>query len=214
MFIITHNNNVILGPMRWNRFRFENQIKEELEIEVTLPQVFDADVLEISTEVKIYRVIREARTDFNARTQFLNGPFWQFTDNGAIANYMAENLSVDAVKNQMKSQVAAERYAKEISGVKIALQDTEVTIDTSRGNRDIFVQKYLLMGDADTVQWKFPECWLTLSKTDLGAIVQAGANHVQVAFDWESAKIVEVDGCSTLDQLNSIVISDSATGVA
>ena len=213
MFIITHNNNVILGPMRWNRFRFENQIKEELEIEVTLPQVFDADVLEISTEVKIYRVVQEIQAEFNQRTQFLNGPFWQFTDNGAIANYMAENLSVDAVKNQMKSQVAAERYAKEISGVKIALQDKEVTIDTSRGNRDIFAQKYLLMGDADAIQWKFPECWLTLSKMDLGAIVQAGANHVQAAFDWESAKIVEVDGCSTLDQLNSIVISDSATGV-
>lgn len=209
MFVIVHNSSVILGPMRWNKNRFENVITEECEVTASLPSRNDSlSPIIVTDNVKILPIQGTPSPAFNSRIEFLNGPFWEFTDSAAIMSYRVESLSVDAVKNTLKAECAAERWRRENNGVKITIQGLEVTVDTSRGNRDIFVQKFLLMADSDTVQWKFPEGWLALSKLELGAIVNAAAAHVQTQFDWEANKISEIDNCATLEQLDAIVIVD------
>ena len=209
MFVIVHNNSVILGPMRWNRKRFENTIQEECEVSTTLPDRNDNTPIVVSDNVKILPVQSAENPSYNPRIENLHGPLWEFTDTVAISSYIAQPLPIDAVKNQLKTECAAERYRREIAGTKVDIQNTEVTIDTNRGSRDIFVQKYLLMGDTDIVQWKFPEGWLELTKSELGLIVSTGAAHVQDQFNWESAKIVEIDSCETLEQLVAVVIEES-----
>jgi hypothetical protein len=206
MFVIVYNNSVILGPMRWNKFRFENEILEECEVTKSLPNKNEDQVITVSENIKIYPVQGSPNPQFNPIIEHLNGPFWEFTETHAISSYQVQSLPIDAVKNTLKSETATERYSREIAGIKITIQETEVTIDTNRGDRDIFVQKFLLMSESDTVQWKFPEGWLTLSKTELGTIVSAGSNHVQSQFDWEATKIAEIDACETLEQLSEIVI--------
>jgi len=62
------------------------------------------------------------------------------------------------------------------------------------------------MGENDTVNWKFPEGWLTLTKVELGAAVSAGAAHIQGSFDWEKAKIEEIEAAETVEVLDAIVI--------
>ena len=86
------------------------------------------------------------------------------------------------------------------------MQNVEVTADTNRGDRDIFIQKYLLMNENDVVTWKFPETWLNLTKLELGLIVAAGAAHVQNAFEWEDALVNQIGNCTTLEELDAIVI--------
>ena len=207
MFIIVHNNLVILGPMRWNRFRFENEIQEECELAATLPDSNLRTPITVSENISVLPVLGIEYPSHNSKIQHLHGPFWEFAEVGATGSYIVQSLPMDFVKEQLRAECAAERYRKEISGTKVIIQNTEVTVDTERGSRDIFVQKFLLMSDTDTVQWKFPECWLVLTKADLGQIVAAGATHIQGQFNWEADKIVEIDACETLEQLNLVEIT-------
>lgn len=213
MYVITYNNQVILGPMRWNRFRFENTIQEECEVAATLQDRNDAmEPVVVSEDVKILPVQGTPDPVYNSKIQRLHGPFWQFTDVVAISSYTVEDLNIDAVKNTLKAQAAAERWNKENAAATYSLQGTTVTVDTSRDGRNIFVQKFLLMGANDTVTWKFPEGWFDLTKQELGEIVNAGATWIQDQFNWEVAKVREIDNCETLEQLDAIVITEPAVG--
>jgi hypothetical protein len=62
------------------------------------------------------------------------------------------------------------------------------------------------MAESDTVNWKFPETWLTLTKTDLSLAVQAGAQYIQSCFDWELNITEQIDLAETKEQLLAIVI--------
>ena len=208
MFVIVHNNSVILGPMRWNRFRFQNEILEETEVEVTLADRNDElTPVIVDDNIQILPVQGTPNPSYNSKIEMLNGPFWEFTATAAISSYQVENLPIDAVKNQLKDVIATNRYNKEVGGCKTTVQETEVRIDTSRDGRNVFVQKFLLMGDSETVQWKFPEGWLTLTKAELGAIVTTGTAHVQTCFEWEAGKLVEINDCDNLASLDAIVLT-------
>jgi len=184
--------------MAWNKRRFESVILDDLEIIVDLPSANTNNVtISVSEEVKIYPVGNGvALPEHNSRTQFLNGPYWDFSSGFAVASYVAENLPIEAIKSQLKAEVANNRWKKEVSGVKVTIQGLEVTVDTERGSRDIFVQQFLLMGAEDTVMWKFPEGWLNLTKADLGLAVMTGVQHVKGAFVWEEMKIGEIELCA------------------
>ena len=206
MYVLINNNQVINGPRSWNYRSFESTLEDELEITQKLPiQKTDNDPIIINEETKILPATLIYQ-GFNSRIEYLDGPFWEFSDTLATGTFIIKPNNIEAVKNDLIAQVAAIRYTKEISGIKVTVQNTEVTIDTARGNRDIFVQKYLLMGESDTVQWKFPECWLTLTKSDLGMIVSSATAFIQDQFSWEESKALEINACSTLEELNSIVL--------
>lgn len=212
MFVIAYNNSVILGPMRWNRIRFQNEIFEECEVQATLPDRNDNNnVIVVNEEIKIYPVVDGPGAPFNPKIEMLAGPYWEYTNTDAIRTYQVVPKPIDLVKGELKNLVASERWRKEISGVKVTVQNIEVTADTNRGDRDIFIQKFLLMNENDTVTWKFPETWLNLTKTDLGQIVAAGAAHVQNAFEWEAALVNQIGNCTTLEELDAIVIIESET---
>jgi len=209
MFVIVHNNSVILGPMRWNRFRFENTIQEECEVSATLPDRNDAlSSITISDEVHILPVEFQQEPPFNSKIEILHGPFWEFTPEKAIGHYEVVPMPIEAVKNQLKSQAAAERYARETKGVKIEIQGVEITVDTDRNSRNVFAQRLIITNENDTLAWKFPEAWMTLSKTELTSIVVAGAEHVQQQFDWEKEKVAEIEACTTLEKLDGVIIKN------
>ena len=206
MYVLINNNQVINGPRSWNYRSFESTLEDELEITYKLPmQKTDNDPIIINEETKILPATLVYK-DFNSRIEYLDGPFWEFSDTLATGTFIIKPNNIDAVKNDLISKIAAIRYTKETAGIKVTVQNTEVTIDTARGNRDIFVQKYLLMGESDTVQWKFPECWLTLTKSDLGFIVSSATVFIQDQFSWEESKALEINACSTLEELNELIL--------
>lgn len=209
MFVIVHNGSVILGPMVWNRKRFQDEIEEECGVTTTLPYTNEG-VITVNEDIKIYPVQTTQDPPFNSKIEFLNGPFWEFTETHAVSSYIAQDKPISAVQNELKALAAQERWKKEISGVKVTIQSTEITADTNRGDRDIFIQQYLLMGESDTVMWKFPEAWLELTKTELGTIVGTGAYHVKQAFVWEQDLSADIDACATLSELDALVIVESS----
>jgi hypothetical protein len=64
------------------------------------------------------------------------------------------------------------------------------------------------MGNDDTVKWKFPEGWLTLTKAELTTVANTAQAFVQTAFDEEYAKVVEIETAADAATLDAIVIGD------
>lgn len=206
MYVLVSDNVVINGPRPWNYRSFQNTLREELDINVQLPVTkTDGLAIDIATGVRILAVT-QVTTEFNPKIEFLHGPFWDFSNDIATASYQVHNLDIATVKSNLKNNIAATRYQREISGCICVLQNINVTVDTSRDGRNIFVQKYLLMTDNDTIEWKFPEAWLTITKAELGEVVLCGATHIQDQFAWEATKSAEIDAATTLSELDAIVL--------
>lgn len=207
MFVIVHNNYVILGPMRWNRFRFENVIEEECEVSYSLPdRNDDLSPILISDDLKILPIQGTENPEFNPKIQFLNGPFWEFTDEVAISSYRVEDLPVDAVKNMLKEQVSAERWTKENAGVTVTINNTEYKFASDKTTRSTIQQ--LLLTPSDT-NWKFDrEVWVTFTNAELHAVLTSILDHVQECFNWEFDKFAEIDNCSTLAELDAVIIRE------
>jgi hypothetical protein len=207
-YVLANNNHVLNGPRAWNYRSFESTLEEDLEIEYKLPLTkTDEEIITIDENTHIYPA-RYEYPAYNQKTEYLHGPFWDFSTGTAIGTFEILPIQIEFIKQSLKQKVAANRYIKENAGTKITIQDTEVSIDTSRDNRNIFVQKYLLMNDTDTIQWKFPETWLTLSKQELGLVVTAADAYIQAQFDWEVTKGIEIDSKTTAEELNLVDIGD------
>lgn len=203
--LVENKQTVLLGPIFW-RHRFIQSELDDLDITYTVPPVEPNSYLKFTDELEIYPIADLAIPQHDAIFEQLAGPFWNFDNQVATGHYTVLPRDLEAIKNDLRALAAAERYRKEVAGVQVTVQNTTVTVDTSRDGRNIFVQKYTLMADTDTVQWKFPETWLTLTRSELGVVVAAGAAHVQNQFDWESTIVAQITTAATVDDLRSIVV--------
>lgn len=207
MYAVIYDNRVLVGPMNWNRGMFQGAL-ERKGIQYPLPRTAPDNLpLTINEHAKIMRV-DEIRPAMNPLVEFYYGPLWDITEETAIANYEVHDSPIESMRYNLKQVAAQERYKREVLGTTTTIQDQTITIDTNRGARDIFVQKYLLMSDSDLVNWKFPEGWLTLTKQDLGLAVQASAQYIQSCFDWELNIAEQIDLAQTKQDLLAIIIAE------
>ena len=207
-YVLVNNNQVINGPRAWNYRSFESTLEEDLEIIIKLPMSkTDEEIIVIDENTKIY-ASELVYQNFNNKIEHLHGPFWDFTSGKAIGTFQIVENSIVSIKNTLKALVAENRWRKEIAGTTATIQNMEVIVNTTRDGRDIFFQKYMLMGENDTVQWKFSKSWLTLTKLDIGIAVTAGATYIQSQFEWETTKISEIDACVTAQELDLIDLGD------
>ena len=205
MFVIIHNNQVVLGPMRWNRFRFENFLEEEHEISLSLPKSNTDTPLVFSDQLKILPIQTTPNPDYNPRIEMLQGPFWQFTDTHAISSYQVESLTVEAVKNTLKAEAATHRWNRNSSSVELIVANKECKFSTDKDTINLL--NNALIASATSFNWKLdPNSWVTLTNTELQIILDAISAHIQTGFDSEYAKIAEIDTATTLNELNSIEI--------
>lgn len=220
MFVIVHENNVVWGPKPWNKFGFEDVLRTDCEVEYTLSQRNDArSSVGINEKTKILPVIELEKVAINPKIQTYQGPYYNFHEDRAEQHWQVQDLPIDIVKGSLKGIVAANRYLREIAGIKVNVQGNEVSVDTSRDGRQIYFDTYMAMNDQETIVWKFTEMWISLTKADLGAIVSAGKNHIQSAFQWEAEKAAEIDAATTLAELNAIDLGnppepESTRGIA
>lgn len=215
MYVITDHNTqnfVILGPIEWKPRYISDVLSDELDQDIVVTR---ADESRVPFDVVPGVTIRKCTTvyaDINTKIHKFDGPFWTYDDANtevqAVASWTQGDKDIGIVKSELKSVIADIRWTKENKGITLTIQGTDVWCDTSRGNRDIFLQKYTLMPDNTTINWKFPSGWLELSKTELGTIVTEGANYIQTCFDWEASKSALIDACTTLAELDALVFDD------
>jgi hypothetical protein len=209
MYAIVYKNRVVLGPMGWSQRYFTNALKIRHRITANIPGKPPSQMpYRIDNDTAIHDVI-ENKPEFDIMTQGIEGPYWDVSSDTIIANYVVKDQPIESVRNNLRKIAAGERYKKEISGVKVEVRSMFVTCDTSREGRHIFIQKLLLMNTGDTVNWKFPEGWLILSKNELAMIVSAGAAHIQAAFDWENSINDLINQATTINALNAIEIVET-----
>jgi len=206
MYAVIHKEKVIIGPKGWDigffSFRFQQLKINAPTMPRTAPTNFPY-VVDENTRIVPATVTYE---DINPMTQYHRGPIWTIGEGSASALYEAIDTPLEQAKSNFSNLAADERYKKEVSGTKTTIQDLEVSLDTSRDGRNIFLQKLLLMGESDTVNWKFPEGWLILTKAELGQVVQIGSMHIQSAFDWEKNINDQIAAATTVEELLAIEI--------
>lgn len=208
-YLLVENREIIhLGPMEWRQRFFQSELND-MEVEFTVPPV-EQGYLQVNGSLEFIPI---ASVEVPEADMFeeLVGPTWTYVNNEAFGVYTKRAGNVEAAKGNMKNMTAARRYERENTPFLYTVQGQQVTVDASRDNRNIFIQKYQLMADNDTVQWKFPEGWLTLTKNELGAIVLAGAAHIQTQFDWEKNICDQIDATSDVTVLKQIL--DTINGV-
>lgn len=215
MYVITDHNTqnfVILGPIAWKPRYISDVLSDELDQDIVVTSSDEARVpFDVVPGVTI-RKCTSVYADINTKIHKLDGPFWTYDDANteiqAVASWEQGDKDIDLVKGELKNIIADMRWAKESLGVTLTIQGVDVWCDTSRGNRDIFLQKYTVMPDNTTINWKFPSGWLELSKAELGTIVTDGSTYIQSCFDWEAAKSALIDACTTLAELDALVFDD------
>ena len=208
MNVLVHNERVLVGPMSWNRPMFEGGL-DRLKISALLPRNDPETVPIVIDDATYLTTAQLVIPDHNSRTQTYYGPFWDFTNPAiAVGTFEIKYKQIWEIQAQLRDEAKANRYTAEVGGTHSVIQGKKVTIDTSREGRNIFVQKYSLMGTDETVNWKFPETWLTLTKDELGQCVAAGAAHIQATFDWEKLKDDEITASTTIEELEVLVVDN------
>jgi hypothetical protein len=204
LYVLVQNGYVINGPRLWNRRSFESSLEEDVEISFQLPQnKTDETPIEITNGVRILPATLVYQ-NYNSKIEYLNGPFWNFDNDYATGSFVIVQKGLDSAKSTIKSIVADNRWRKETKGFIHNVQNTDVFVTTARVDRDIFLQKYIMMETNDVVTWKFNNVWLDLTKAELGAIVSAEAAHIQASYDWEKLKVEEIDACTTLQEIDAV----------
>ena len=204
MYALTYNNQVFLTPTSWKPRYIAGIIDQDYDIKVILTTSDEQRVpFNITPEIRVLRT-EETRPEINPLIETYDGPFWNIHTDKAYGTYTKKLLPIDIVKADIKSKLAAERYKKECNTFKMNLNDTEISVETDRDTRNIFMQAVLFMGDTEVRKWKFPEGFLEVTKQDLMTIISTGATVIQSAFDWEDNFVNQIDSATTHQQLLDI----------
>ncbi len=205
MYVIVHGERVISGPMEWNRAMFDHSLTS-VGVNFSLPRLAFPDeelpfVIDENTKIMRAELVTP---EHNEKIESTHGPYWDFSTGIAVGTYGIKTKDLGPIREYIKTRIAAIRYDKETSGKNITINGSEVFINTNRDARNVYAQRYLAMADSDTVNWKFGETWLTLSKADINTIIIECQNHVQSAFDWEKSKCDLIDAANTPEDLDAI----------
>ncbi len=205
MFVIVHDNFVILGPIKWHKNSFERVILEECEYECSLPARNDELMpITVADNIKILPVQSLPTPNYDSIFEFLNGPFWEFTEDCALMSFKVEPIKNDAVKSTIKALVSDRRWRLEESGeVDVVLASGEaIKFPSDRQTRAVLnaiVPEPIIRFKLNT------DNWLTLADTDLIVIKDAISAHVQQCFNWEYTKLQQVDASTTVEELKVIL---------
>jgi hypothetical protein len=213
LYSLIHDQQLLLGPIKYN-YQLINYDLEELEIEQRLTSKSFNQVPIQFDETTFLLPAKEIYPEYDSKYQKLSSPTWNIvTENDipteVVFTYNAVDRSLEEVKSEVKSLIAPERRNKENTEITLIIQGTEISVSTNRENRLSFASK--LLSSPSPHNFKFgDETWIQITTTDLESIIQAIDVKVQEAFDWELAKIQEIDACGTIDEVYAVEIISQA----
>jgi hypothetical protein len=205
MYALINGQELLLGPVAFNYRMINSVLEEELEVEFRVTSQDYQNVPIVFTEdIKILPA-RNDIPEYDPRFQSVAQTSHTITDTEVVFVYTVSDKSLEQIKGEYKAGVAPERWNKENTTVTVTINGKEITVSTSRDNRLALVSK-LLSGDGP-YNFKFNDgVWEEISKTDLQTILTEIDNVVQAAFDWELAKLAEIDACEDGEAVYAVVI--------
>jgi hypothetical protein len=194
MYALINGQELLLGPIAFNYRMINSVLEEELEVEFrvtsndyqSVPIVFTEDIKILPTRNEV--------PEHDPRFQTVSQTSHEITDTEVVFSYTVSDKSLEQIKAEYKAGVAPERWNKENTTVTVTINDKDITVSTSRDNRLSLVSK--LLSSDGPYNFKFDDSiWVDIAKTDLQTILTEIDTVVQAAFDWELAKLAEIDAC-------------------
>ena len=123
-----------------------------------------------------------------------------------VLNHPIVEKTLEEVKTLRKQEVAPYRRKKENTIITLTVNETAVEVSTSRDERLLLASK--LAASPGPHNYKFYNTWLEITTQELQFIVSEIDKVVQAAFDWELAKLQEIDACVSIDDVYAVVIRE------
>jgi len=114
--------------------------------------------------------------------------------------------TLEEVKALRKQEVSPYRREKENTTITLDINGTSVQVSTSREERVLLASK--LSAAPASCNYKFLSGWLEVTAENLQYIVSEIDKVVQAAFDWELAKLQEIDACTTIDEVYDVIVRE------
>lgn len=196
-YALVDNGIIKVGPRDYHPAFFENYLKSQ-GVEFSVPYEHNGiDPIVISPTISILAITQLDVPYCHPVTEQLAGPFWTVGETAITGTMEVVPVQLEPAQNKMKEIVAAARYKKENSLIEVSVQDNLVKVSAARGyDREIWHQMLTLMTDTSTTLFKFTEPttqWINLTKSDVATVAAALAQHVQECFNWENAKVAEIE---------------------
>ena len=205
MYALVNGQQLLLGPIAFNYRMINSVLEEELEVNFRVKSS-DYQLVPISftEDIKILPA-RNDIPEYDPRFQSASQTSHTITDTEVVFSYGVADKSLEQIKGEYKARVAPERWNKENTTVTVTINSKEITVSTSRDNRLSLVSK--LLSSDGPYNFKFNDgVWAEISKTDLQTILTEIDTVVQAAFDWELAKLAEIDACVDGEAVYAVVI--------
>ena len=205
MYALINGQELLLGPISFNYRMINSVLEEDLEVDFRVTsQDYQSVPITFTEDIKILPA-RDDIPEHDPRFQTVSQTSHTITDTEVVFVYTVADKPLEQIKEEYKAVVAPERWNKENTTVTVTINNNEITISTSRDNRLSIVSK-LLSGDGP-YNFKFNDgVWEEISKTDLQTILTEIDTVVQAAFDWELAKLAEIDACENGEAVYAVVI--------
>lgn len=216
MYALIHDSQLILGPVGYN-YRMINSELEELEIEYRVsPRDYENVPIHIDEKTHYIPAV-EIIPSYDPKFQNVGNFEWEIIKENDIPvrvefRYPIVDKTLDQIKHEHRQQVAPIRKEKENTLIEIVLNQptvglSTVTVSTSRENRLVFVSK--LVASPGPHKFKFGQnMWLEITQTELEYIISQIDLKVQEAFDWEYAKLQEIDACTTGEEVYNVILRE------
>ena len=205
MYALVNGQELLLGPIAFNYRMINSVLEEELELpDRVTSQDYQRVPITFTDEVKILPA-RNDVPEFDSRFQGVSQTSHTITEDKVVFTYTVSDKSLEQIKGEYKAGVKPERQRRENTTIKVTINDNEVSVSTSRESRLEFISK--LLGNEGPYNFKFDNgIWLEITKTDLQYIITQIDSKVQEAFDWELAKLAEIDACQTKEEVYEVEI--------
>ena len=224
MYALVFKGMIAITFDKWYLGRINSELRDlDVKYEVMMSDQ-ERVPFSLNLHTRIVPLI-EIRQDCNHRIQYLDGPLWDIQDDKVVATYYTSPLNIDIAKDNLRREVAAERYNKENIVLDLSLPFSppsyvpdsltvgadflpvgrSISILTDKATRSLLASKLPSLGD-QFISWKFQDGWVNLNRSDIEYILSQIDKSVQAAFDWELAKVNEIDACSSLDEIDAVIV--------
>lgn len=204
MYALINGQELLLGPIAFN-YRMINVELEELEVDYRVnSESYQSVPLSITEDIKILPA-RQEDPEHDSRFEYLTNITHEITETEVIFRHEKADKSLEQIKGEYKTFVKPERKNRENTTITVTINDTPVTVSTSRESRIELMTK--LLGNEGPYNFKFDNgVWLEITKADLEYVISQIDAKVQEAFDWELTKLAEIDACTTKEEVHAVEI--------
>jgi hypothetical protein len=205
MYALVNGQELLLGPIKFNYRMINSVLEEELEVDYRVTsQDYQNVPLHFTEDIKILPA-RNDIPEFDPRFQSVSQTNHTITDTEVVFYYDVSDKSLEQIKGEYKAGVKPERQRRENTSIEVTINTSSITVSTDRENRLALASKYI--AGPGPHNFKFDNgTWLEITTEDLQTIIQAVDSKVQEAYDWELAKLQEIDACETKESVYEVEI--------